>query len=358
VRRLSVNEEGGDGVVMPAGDDGRSGMSTMAPGGRLQDVQVILARAKKEGRELSDLTEEEQREIRQLMGQEQSEHAAQVRSKRPPLMRETGLVSLCDARLAHLCRLIIRDRKPYCPINGILLLVPWAATDTDDDTGQTAEVFRHDLAAVRAHLKVMCPVVALVCDLENVIGFREFLEHVEKKDRQRRVGQRFPLAPELTGEGPLKMIDSGLQWICAAMFPNWVAGYFELESPGGRDVRTVTQVNTRLYQVMFQLLERQRRLSRLLTRGLVFTEGEPLMFGGCYLGATGPGGANDQAFVPGVFQRLIDEQNNVSWTDQALIDDQNYRRLARLGYILLSGLACVVVLAAVAGWMMWKRQSG
>ncbi len=148
VRRLTITGEGGPGVLPQTGGDAdSSGYSTMAPGGQLQDVQVILSRARKEGREL---TEPEQAQVRQLLGQEQSEHAAVVRSKRPPLLRETAVVDLCAARLAHLCRLIVRDRKPFCPINGILLLVPWAGTDTDDDAGQTAEVLRTDLTAVRA----------------------------------------------------------------------------------------------------------------------------------------------------------------------------------------------------------------
>jgi hypothetical protein len=281
------------------------------------------------------------------MGQEQSEHAAQVRSKRPPLMRETALVAEHDARLAHLCRLLMRDRKPFCPINGILLLVPWAATDTEDDAGQTAEVLRHDLTALRAHLKVLCPTFALVCDLENVPGFREFLQHVPEADRQRRVGQRFPLAPEVAGDGALRMIDGGLQWICAAMFPSWVSRYFRLEAPGKDDVKTVTQINTRLYQAMFQLLERQRRLSRIVTRGLVWKEGEPLLFGGCYLGATGANPAAEQAFVPGVVQRLIEEQNNVTWTDDALSEDQNYRRWTQIGYVALGGFAAVAVVVGV-----------
>jgi hypothetical protein len=340
-RRLATGEEPGAGVVVPAGQDG--GLSTMAPGGRLQDVQVVLGRARKEQRELTDA---EQAEIRQLMGQEQSEHTAQVRGKRPPLLRETATVDRLAARLGHLCRLIDRDRKPYCPINGILLLVPWAATDTDDDAGQTAEVVRTDLAALRAHLRVLCPTFALVCDLEGVPGFREFLQHVPEKDRQRRVGQRFPLAPEVAGDGPLKMIDGGLQWICAAMFPSWVSRCFHLEGPGQEDLATATRVNTRLYQAMFQLLERQRRLSRVLTRGLVHKEGEPLLFGGCYLGATGPNPAGEQAFVPGVLQRLLDEQNNVSWTGEALDEDATYRRRAQLGNLALGGFAVLVVLIA------------
>jgi len=344
VRRLSTTGDGSAGGVLPGATDG-SGMSTMAPGGQLQDVQVILRRARNEGR---DPTDQEQAEIRQLLGQEQSEHAAQVRSKRPPLLRETAVVDLCAARLAHLCRLVVRDRKPFCSINGILLLVPWAGTDTDDDAGQTAEVLRTDLTAFRAHLKVLCPVFALVCDLENVPGFREFLQHVPEKDRLRRVGQRFPLAPEVVGDGALKMIDSGLQWICAAMFPSWVTRCFRLEGPGQDTMATVTEVNTRLYQAMFQLLERQRRLSRILTRGLVYKEGEPLLFGGCYLGATGANPAGEQAFVPGVIQRLIEEQNNVSWTGQAVAEDESYSRWARLGYGALGGFAALVVVVGIA----------
>ena len=345
VQRLSNLEEKPGGILRPPGENENSGYSTMAPGGQLQDVQVILSRARKEGRELS---EQEQAQVRQLLGQEQSEHAAQVRSKRPPLLRETVVVETCAARLTHLCRLIVRDRKPFCPIDGILLLVPYAGTDTDDDAGQTADVLRNDLSVIRANLKVMCPSFALVCDLENVPGFREFLQHVPEKDRLRRVGQRFPLAPEVPGDGPLKMIDSGLQFICAAMFPSWVTRCFRLEGPGQDDMATVTEVNTRLYQAMFQLLERQRRLSRILTRGLVFKEGEPLLFGGCYLGATGANPAGEQAFVPGVFQRLIEEQNNVSWTGQALEEDAAYSRWARLGYGALGGFAALVILVGIA----------
>jgi hypothetical protein len=341
-RRLSAEPQAVAAVGgMP---EEESTYATMVPTDHLQDVAAILSRAKSQGREL---TETEQEEIRRLMGQEQAEHAATVRSRRPSLLRETAVVDTCVARLAHLCRIIVRDRRPYCPINGTLLLLPWAATDTDDDANQTAEVYRTDLKVARQVLKVMCPQFAMVCDMENAVGFREFLQHVPDKDRQRRVGQRFPLAPDLNGEGLDGMIESGLQWICTSMFPTWVYKYFHLEEGGGEDRPAATRTNVRLYQVLVQLLERQRRFSRILTHGLVREEGEPLLFGGCYLTATGANAAKEQAFVPGVFQRLVEEQNNVSWTSQALAEDSKYGQYAQLASVALGIFLLVVVAGGV-----------
>ena len=38
------------------------------------------------------------------------------------------------ARLRHLCRLIKRDRLGFCPINGILVLLPVSAADPKNRT--------------------------------------------------------------------------------------------------------------------------------------------------------------------------------------------------------------------------------
>src|SRR3712207_7265729 len=46
-------------------------------------------------------------------------------------------------------------------------------------------LFRSDLTVVRHTLKVLCPIFAVVCDLEHAQGFSEFLQHVPERDRQR-----------------------------------------------------------------------------------------------------------------------------------------------------------------------------
>ena len=67
--------------------------------------------------------------------------------------------------------LAVTARQPYCPLNGLLVLVPLAATDSDDDAQNTAECLQRDLQTLRAVLKVDCPQFALLCDLEMLCNF-------------------------------------------------------------------------------------------------------------------------------------------------------------------------------------------
>src|SRR5262249_46803739 len=153
-----------------------------------------------------ELTEAEKQEIRVLIAQEEQEHAQKTQKPRPLLLKYTEEVKRLTARLKHLCRLIVRDRHPYCPVNGILLLLPFGATDRKEDADQIGAICQQDLAALRQALQVHCPVIALVCDLEIAAGFREFIERFPAEQRQRRVGQRFPLAPDLAeGESLIEL---------------------------------------------------------------------------------------------------------------------------------------------------------
>jgi hypothetical protein len=94
--------------------------------------------------------------------------------------------------------------------------------------------------------------------------------------------------------------------------------------------------------------ERQNRFSTLLGRGLETGDPEPPLFGGCYLAGTGRDPKSDQGFVTGVFARLLDEQNHVSWTEAALADDAASRNWARFCYVAAAVLAAVSV-----GLLVW-----
>jgi len=85
------------------------------------------------------------------------EPGTRPRRRRPALLKDAAEVERLTARLKHLCRLIARDRRPHCPLNGILLVVPFAATAADEDANQTGAICRADLAAAREVLQVHCP---------------------------------------------------------------------------------------------------------------------------------------------------------------------------------------------------------
>jgi hypothetical protein len=350
-REAADRGPGGNGSDAPADVS-----ATLRPGrGGAKAVQLILAAANRAGR---PLTAEEQQEVRNLVkpgGQGESARPRQARTT--DLLRNEAQVEEMTARLKHLCRLVVRDRRPYCPLNGILLLIPFGATDHDKEAEDAGTVYRKELAAAREVFRQHCPLLALVCDLDRAPGYSDFLRDFSADDRKRRLGQRFPLVPELEASKIPAAIDSAVDWICHQIFPGRVYELLGLETPGREDLGEVIQRNAQLYWLLSTMHERQKRLSHLLIQAIIppgwNDQSGPLLFGGCYLAATGRDQANEQAFVTGVFARLLDEQSAVCWTQEALDEDATYRRWAQLGFSVLGGLAVLVLL--VVFWSVFSR---
>ena len=334
---------GGGSSSDDGGGDEDAAFKTVRPGGKLKDVQIVLRRAREQGRELTD---EEKGEIRVLMAEEEAQ-----KSKRQPttLLKNTAEVDRTTAHFKHLCRLIMRDRRPYCPINGILLLIPFSASDRDEDASQTGSIIQQELAALRAQLQVRCPVLTAVCDLERAPGFREFVERFPSDQRQRRLGQRFPLVPDVDEERVPQMFEGGIAWMAQAMFPNWIYKLFRIEQSERDDVSGLVEGNGHLYQLMCELNERHKRLSRLLSRGLASDNSGPPLCSGCYMAATGKDARKEQAFVAGVFRRLPENQDFVTWTDEALKEDADAYKWATYGYVALGVAAVALVRHRLSG---------
>jgi hypothetical protein len=345
----------GSGESALGGGGSEDMFKTVQPGGLMKEMQAVLARAREQGRDPSQLSEDEKREIRGLVAQEEAQRGGRKTGPRPQIMRNTEEVERCTARLRHLCRLIVRDRRPFCPANGILFLVPYAGADSEEDANQTAATIHQDLASIRDVLRVHIPVFAMVCDLERAAGFKEFMERFPEDQKQRRLGQRFPLCPDLPQDKLSPSIDSCVQWIFQVVFPTWIYKLFRVESPGRDDVNHVVAGNCRLYQLMGQMRDRQKRFGRIVSRALVLEEGGPPLFGGCYVGATGSDPSTEQGFVAGTFRRLTENQNFVSWTDQALAEESDYKRLTTYGYV---GIVVLVIALVGIGYWLWQGRQG
>lgn len=254
---------------------------------------------------------------------------------RVPLLKRTEEVDRLLGRLKRVCYLILSRRRPYCPINGILVLIPYAATRNDADANQTGLICQRDLVAAREVLQVNCPLFALVCDMENATGFREFIDRFPKGHRQRRLGQQFPYVADLNPTVGGQLIDGGVQWICQELFPPLVYRLMRLEKAGGPDkVSSTLRGNMNLYQLLCEVRERRRRLARILSLTIAAETNEAILFGGCYLAATGRS-TREQAFIAAVFHRLLENQNFVSWTAGAREEETDYRRWVRYGYTAL-----------------------
>jgi hypothetical protein len=88
---------------------------------------------------------------------------------------------------------------------------------------------------------------------------------------------------------------------------------------------------------------RARRLGRLLGRLISLDQRGQIMLGGGFIAGTGRDPRREQGLVAGVLRLLIDGQNFVAWTPEAIRHEANYRRLATLGNL---GAAGLVILGA------------
>jgi type VI protein secretion system component VasK len=268
---------------------------------------------------------------------------------RPQLLKDTAEVERLTARLKHLCWLIRTERRPYCPLNGVLLLIPFAATGSEAEANQTGLICQRDLTAVQEVMQVHCPVFALVCDMERVTGFREFVDRFPKGHRQRRLGQQFPYVANLTAAEGAKLIEGGVEWVSRELFPSLVYRLMRPEKSVKDKNAPMTEGNARLYRLLCLMRERQKPLSRILALAIVPEVQGPILFGGCYFAATGSLPSRQQAFIAAVFQRLIENQNFVS----SEAEERAYRRWMRFGY---SALALFVVFLFVFGYLVVFRK--
>jgi hypothetical protein len=326
-------QQSAEGVVTGGPEDADEIFKTMQPRGNAKEVVEILEEARLRGRSPGQLTEEEKHQLR-------------LRSRKPhgSLLKNREQIEYHTSRLRYLCRLIAQERRPYCPINGIMVLVPFSATDSDEDANDTGLICQRDLGTARAALQINCPVFAMVTDLEGVPGFGEFIERFPEDQRQRRVGQRFPLVPDVEpAQGPAK-VEEAVRWICQSLVPTWAYKLFAHEG-GGVTLDAAVRGNIKLYRMMSHVRERSRRLGRVVMRAVTPEQGEALLFGGCYVAGTGRESSR-QAFIPGVFRRLLEEQDNITWTRDALAEEAGSHRYTQAGYISLGVLTVVAGVVA------------
>jgi len=329
---------------------------TAAPGGLLKDIREVLRRAEAEGRGPDQLTEEERRQIRLLQGVDQGDQGAARPEPRRSLLKDAALVDHFTARFQHLCRLIVRDRRPYCPINGMLVLLPLAATDSNEVAEQTASICQKDMLTARATLRMDWPILTLVCDLERLPGFKEMLAGLPGTElRKRRMGQRFPIFVDIEPNKVPERVENLADWVCEGALGNWVFKLFHLETPR-KPFEEALRANGQLYRFYSQLRERRNRLGQILSRGIAAPGGQTSWFAGCYLAATGRDTNHEQAFLPGVIRRMVDRnekptfQNSVAWNEETLQEERDFLRWARVGYMILG----LVVLGG-AGLLVWLQ---
>ena len=258
-------------------------------------------------------------------------------------------VSRSASRLKYLCRLIAERRRPYCPANGLVWLLPIAGTESDAAADQTAIAAHADSLAVESGLQVYCPAVAVLCDAQELAGFHDLLRGIpETMARERLLGRSFPLVPGLPPHDRPAMLFAGIDWVARFLVSGVVYQRFGSEAEGNGE--RWSTANARLWCLTDELFARRGAITRMIGQGLADGIDRPPMLAGAYLAGTGPD-ERDQAFAMGVVQQLIALQNNVGWTAAAIAEEADYARMSTVGYA-----AAIVLAVAVAtfGYTTWR----
>ena len=162
------------------------------------------------------------------------------------------------------------------------------------------------------------------------------------------MGQRFPLIADLTDTELPPKIESSVDWIVDSLLDRW---------PTRCSRSSRTEASTRS--------PRSSREPAIVSfpgpnpgaegpsgpagPGLhsQFARGR-VMFGGCYFAGTGEDPETEQAFASGVLMRLIQDQDSVSWTEEAMRENARLQRTAEHVRMAL-GLVIAVLLMAILG---------
>jgi hypothetical protein len=253
------------------------------------------------------------------------------------------------SRLKYLCELIADRRRPYCSANGIVWLLPIAGTESETAADLTSTAVRADLDALEAGLQVHCPAVAVVCDAQELTGFRDLVRGLpEQLARERLLGRSFPLVPGVSPTERPGVLFGGVDWVARNLVPGVAYQRFGNEAEGNGE--RWSAANARIWLLLAELFARRAAITRLVGQGITDGADRPPMLAGTYLAGTGPD-ERDQAFASGVVQQLINLQNNVAWTAAAVAEETDYRRMAAVGY----AAAVVLVIAVITfGYTTWR----
>jgi hypothetical protein len=274
----------------------------------------------------------------------------QVQPQRPLLLQKTQETEQCTARLKHLCVLIGKSRQPYCPANGLLLLLPWELTETETDATHAGRLCQRELDIIRDALHLQVPAFALVCDMERELGFREVLARLPEAQRLHRLGLRLPLVPDVKPEEVPGVVERGVEWVCDTLFPLLIYRLLRLPPKDAANPSLVERGNVRLHQLLVSVWQRRLQLGHLVKRGFLSARDGQNLFGGFFFGATGTDPTQEQGFITNVMALLVENQNFVSWTAEALHEDRRYRLVTRAGYALALVLMATLF---ILGFYFW-----
>jgi hypothetical protein len=234
-------------------------------------------------------------------------------------------------RLRHLCELLLRERAPALPIQGIVVIAP-----TDAPAQRLLQACQDDLRDVRKATGLEVPLylaVAGTAPLANVGAGARWL-------------QRFPPQPDLDPAEIITMYRRGVDNLCLTQLP--LEAYTHL-----RPEPEALAENLRTYQWLHSVHARRGWLEKMLAEGMLSDASEPGLVAGCYFLPTGLAEPQAVGLVRTLCADLQAHRRTARWTAETLARVEEERRRIRLGYAFGS-LGLLLAIALVAGALVWR----
>lgn len=321
--------------------------ASMTGGGPLREIQRIIQGARDQGRPLTD-AEKERVRVLSGGGQPVSVAPAGGSSQGPGnVLQNPRLVEEATGRLSHVCGRIAASRWPLCPVNGLILAVPAAATERDEYAQQWGLIARHDLDVIESTLKLQFPVFAVVGGVEGLPGGAGFFDTFALDKGNQRLGKGFPFNPDANPDAVAAAIETTAGWVFGGLLSYWALK--QTRVGGAND----TDANAGLIRFLDAVRRRGPHLGRLLSRA-VAGPGRVPTFGGVYLTVVPPHGG-DALFAKEFFRKVESAQAYVAWTADAYAIDAGYRRAALLGHVALAVVLLSVVALGVYAFVINKK---
>lgn len=89
---------------------------------------------------------------------------------------------------------LVREARPHCPINGMLLVIPADSliSDSPEQLDQNAKTIAAQLNLIQRTLGVRFPVFVLITKCDLITGFREFFDTLDDRRHQQMLGWSNP----------------------------------------------------------------------------------------------------------------------------------------------------------------------
>ncbi len=265
-----------------------------------------------------------------------------------------------SSRLETVCELVLQERSPFVPINGVLAILPVDLSQrSSKQTRELGNSIAADLQQLTRRLQVRAPATFLCTGLEQESGLSDFFSMLAAKQqpqvnadqtvskptgRESTRGSAFPV-----GIWPTPDHIASVAAHAVGPLTDEIA---ELLLDPSSTAKQWTRI--RLLKMLCRLrLNGAAQLGELLQA--IFAPDIPVedapLLSGVFTGAVSVN-PEHQGFLRGVFSFMIEQQAELEWTERRILTDT---RAARAASILI-GIA-VTLFASGCGLLWWKLVS-